>query len=125
MGKNYIMMKLEEVGRFPEDQIAIQRMVVSTHPSSLSYQLSFHQHLLRFFLNQFLLNQFLGTFRDFTDDDDDSFKKDIKSIKSSDQSSDSSSSNSELFDEVKFSSEEMCENGSHECSMDEEESVSR
>ena len=31
-----------------------------------------------------------------------------------------SSSNSELFDGVEFLSEEMCENGSHECSMDEE-----
>ena len=94
-------------------------MVVSTHPSSLFYQLSFHQCLLRFFPNRFL-----GTFRDFADDDDDSFKKDIKSTESSDQSSDSSSSNSELFDEVEFSSEEMCENGSPECSMDEEDSVS-
>ena len=46
VGRNYIMMKLEEVGRVPEDQIAIQRMVVSTCPSSLSYQLSFHQRLL-------------------------------------------------------------------------------
>ena len=63
-------------------------------------------------------------FRDFADDDDDSFKKDIKSIKSSDWSSDSSSSNSEPFDDVEFSLEEMCENGSHECSIDEEESVS-
>ena len=70
------------------------------------------------------MNQFLGTFRDFADDDDDSFEKDSKSIESSDQSSDSSSSNSELFDEVEFSSEEMCENGRPECSMDEEESVS-
>ena len=119
MGRNYITMKLEEAGRVPEDQIAIQRMVVSTHPSLLSYQLSFHQRLLRFFLNRFL-----GTFRDFTDDDDDSFEKDIKSVESSDWSSDSFSSNSELFDEVEFSSEEMCENGSPECSMDEEESVS-
>ena len=56
VGRNYIMIKLEEVKRVPEDQIAIQRMVVS---SSLSYQLLFHQHLLRFFLNRFL-----GTFRD-------------------------------------------------------------
>jgi hypothetical protein len=70
------------------------------------------------------LNQFLGTFRDFADDDDDSFKKDIKNIKSSDQSSDGSSGNSELFDEVEFSSEEMCENGSFECSINEEHSVS-
>ena len=99
-------------------------MVVSTHPSSLFYQLSFHQCLLRFFLNQFLLNQFLGTFRDFADDDDDSFEKDIKSVKSSDRSSDSFSSNSKLFDEVEFSSEEMYENGCPELSMDEEGSVS-
>ena len=104
------MMKLEEVGKVPEDRIAIQRMVVSTCPSSLFYQLSFCQHLLQFFLNRFL-----GTFRDFTNDDD-SFEKDIKGVKSSDRSSDSFSSNSELFDEVEFSSEEMCENGSHECS---------
>ena len=48
-------------------------MVVSTCPSSQFYQLSFHQHLLRFFLNQFL-----ETFRDFADDDDDSFEKEIK-----------------------------------------------
>ena len=95
-------------------------MVVSTRPSSHFYQLSFHQCLLRFFLNQFL-----GRFRDFTDDDDDdSFEKDIKNVEFSDQSSDSSSSNSELFDEVEFSSEEMCENGSPECFMDEENSVS-
>ena len=79
------------------------------------YQISFHQCLLRF-----LLNQFPGTFRDFADDDDDSLEMDIKSIKSSDQSSDSSSSNSEHFDEVEILSEEMCENGSHECSMHEE-----
>ena len=120
VGRNYIMMKLEEVGRVPEDRIAIQRMVVLKCPSSHFYQLSFHQCLFWFFLNQFL-----GTFRDFTDDDDDdSFERDIKSVESSDRSSDSSSSNSELFDEVEFSSEEMCENGSPECSMDEEDSVS-
>ena len=59
-----------------------------------------------------------------TNDDDDPFEKDIKSVKSSDRSSDSSSSNSELFDEVEFSSKDMCENGSPECSMDEEDSVS-
>ena len=93
-------------------------MVVLTCPSSLSYQLSFHQHLLPFFLNQFL-----ETFRDFTDNDDDSFDKDIKSVKSSDWSSDSFSSNSELFD-VELLSEEMCENGTPEPSMDEEGSVS-
>ena len=93
-------------------------MVVSTRPSSQFYQLSFCQCLLRFFLNQFL-----GTFRDFTDDDDDDFEKDIKSIESSDQSSDSFSSNSELFNEVEFSSEEMYENGSPKLSMDEEDSV--
>ena len=63
------------------------------------------------------------TFKDFADDDD-SFEKDIKSIKSSDRSSDSFSSNSELFDEVEFSLEEMYENGGPECSMDEEDSVS-
>ena len=63
------------------------------------------------------MNQFLGTFRDFADDDDDSFEKDIKSVEFSDWSSDSFSSNSELFDEVEFSSEEMCENGSPEYSM--------
>ena len=99
---NYIMMRLEEDERVPEDQIAIQRMVVSTHPSLLFFQLSFHQCLVRFFLNHFL-----GTFRDFTDDDDvdDSFEKDIKS--SSDQLSDSFSSDSELIDQVEFSSEEM------------------
>ena len=112
-------MKLEEVGKVPEDRIAIQRMVVSTRPSSQFYQLSLHQCLLHFFLNRFL-----GTFKDFTDDDDDSFKKDIKSIESSDQSSDSFSSNSELFDEVEFASEEMYENGSPELFMDEEGSVS-
>ena len=119
-----MMVKLEEVGRIPEDRIAIQRMVVSTRPSSQFYQLSFRQRLLRFLLNRFLLNRFLGTFRDFTDDDDDSFEKDIQSVKSSDRSSDSFSSNSELFDEVEFSSEEMCENGTPELSTDEEGSVS-
>ena len=93
-------------------------MVVLTYPSSQFYQLSFHQRLLHFFLNQFL-----GTFRDSTDDDDDSFKKNIKSVKSSDWSSDNFSSNSELFDEVEFSSE-MCESGTPELSMDEESSVS-
>ena len=36
----------------------------------------------------------------------------------------SSSSNSELFDKVGFLSEDMCENGSPECSIDEEDSVS-
>ena len=46
VGRNYIMMKLEEVERVPEDQIASQRMVVLTHPSLLSYQLSFRQCLL-------------------------------------------------------------------------------
>ena len=119
VGRNYMMMKLEEVGKVPEDRIAIQRMMVSTCPSSQFYQLSFRQHLLCFFLNRFL-----GTFRDFADDDDDSFEKDIKSVESSDRSSDSFSSNSELFDEVEFSSEEMYENGCPELSMDEEGSVS-
>ena len=38
-------------------------------------------------LLRFLLNRFLGTFRDFADDDDDSFEKDIKSVESSDRSS--------------------------------------
>ena len=33
VGRNHIMMKLEEVGRVPKDQIAIQKMVVLTHPS--------------------------------------------------------------------------------------------
>ena len=111
--------KLEEVGRISKDRIAIQRMVVSTRPSSQFYQLSFCQRLLRFFLNWFL-----GTFRDFADDDDDSFEKDIQSVKSSDRSSDSFSTNSELFDEVEFLSEEMCESGTFELSMDEEGSVS-
>ena len=89
-------------------------MVVSTRPSSQFYQLSFRQCSLRFFLNQFL-----RTFRDFADDNYDSFEKDIKSVESSDQSSDSFSSNSELFDEVEFLSEEMYENGCPELSMDE------
>ena len=95
MGRNYIKMRLEEVGRVPEDQIAIHRMVVSTHPSPPSFQLSIHQCLLQFFLNHFL-----RTFRDFAADDDDSFDKDIKS--SSDKLSDSFSSDSELFDQVEF-----------------------
>ena len=102
VGRNYIMMKLEEVRRVPEDWIAIQRMVVSSCPSSHFYQLSFRQCLLRFFLNRFL-----ETFRDFADDDDHFFKKDIKSF--SDQLSDSFSSDSELFDQVEFLSEEMWE----------------
>ena len=104
VGRNYIMMRLEEVGQIPKGQIAIQRMVVSTCPSSLSFQLSFCQCLLRFFLNRFILNRFLGTFRDFADDDDDSFETYIKS--SSTQLSDSFSSDSELFDQVEFSSDE-------------------
>ena len=119
VGRNYIMMKLEEVGKVPKDQIAIQRMVVSTCPSSQFYQLSFRQCLLRFFINRFL-----GTFRNFADDNDESFEKDIKSFKSSDRSSDSFSNNSELFDEVEFSSEGMYENGCPELSMDEKGSVS-
>ena len=93
-------------------------MVVSTCPSTQFYQLSFRPRLLHFFLNRFL-----GTFRDFADDDD-FLEKDIKIVKSSDQSSDSFSSNSELFDEVEFSSEEMRESGTPELSMDEESSVS-
>ena len=63
-------------------------------------------------------------FRSFADDDDDFLEKDIKNVKSSDRSSDSFSSNSELFDEVEFLTEEMCENGTPELSMDEEGSVS-
>ena len=107
------MMRLEEVGKVPEDQIAIQRMVVSTCPSLLSFQLSFHQCLLRFFLNHFL-----GIFRDFTDDDDDdSFKRDIKS--SSDQLSDSFSSDSDYLIRWSFH-HRRCENGCHGCSMGEE-----
>jgi hypothetical protein len=102
MGRNYIMMGLEEVGRVPEDQIAIQRMVVSTFPSLLSFQLCFHQWLLWFFLNCFL-----GTFRDFADDDDHFLKKVIKFP--SDQLSDSFSSDSEPFEQVEFLSEEMWE----------------
>jgi hypothetical protein len=88
MGRNYIMMRLEEVGKVPEDQIAILRMTCLSPPS---FQLSFHQCLLLFFLNHFL-----GTFRDFTDDDDHSFERGIKC--SSDQLSDIFSSDSELFD---------------------------
>ena len=63
VGRNYMMMKLEEVGKVPKDRVGIQRMVVSTRPSTQFYQLSFRQCLLRFFLNRFL-----GTFRDFADD---------------------------------------------------------
>ena len=33
VGRNYIMMRLDEVGRVSEVQIAIQRMVFLTHPS--------------------------------------------------------------------------------------------
>ena len=102
VGKNYIMMRLEEVGRVPEDWIVIRRIVVFTCPFPLSFQMSFHQHLLQFFLNHFL-----GTFRDIADNDDHSFEKDIKS--SSDQLSDSFNSNSELFDQVEFPSEDMWE----------------
>ena len=46
VGRNYIMMKLEEVGRVLEDRLAIQRMVVLTWPSLHFYQLFFHQCLL-------------------------------------------------------------------------------
>jgi hypothetical protein len=74
--------------------------------------------LLRFFLNRFL-----GTFRDFADDDDDFLEMDIKTVKSFDRSSDSFSSNSELFD-VEFLPGEMCESGTPELSMDEGGSVS-
>ena len=91
MGWSYIMMRPEEVGKVPENQIDILRMVVLTCPSPPSFQLSIHQCLLLFFLNHFL-----ETFRDFTDDDDHSFERDIKC--SSDQLSDIFSSDSELFD---------------------------
>ena len=85
------MMRLEEVGKVPEDQIDILRMVVLTCTCPPSFQLSFHQCLLLSFLNHFL-----GTFRDFTDDDDHFFERDIKC--SLDQLSDIFSSDSELFD---------------------------
>ena len=39
VGRNYMMMKFEEVGRVPKDQVAIQRMAVSTCPSSQFYLL--------------------------------------------------------------------------------------
>ena len=68
----------DQLGRIPEDQIAIQRIVVSACLSLLSYQLSFHQCLFQFFLNQFFLHQFMETFRYFNDNDNDFFEKNIK-----------------------------------------------
>ena len=45
VGRNYVMLELKAVGKVSEGPVAVQRMVVSTSPSSISFQLSFHHHL--------------------------------------------------------------------------------
>jgi hypothetical protein len=50
LGKNFVMLKLEEVGKVSDNWVPIHRMMVSTHPSPETYQLSFHQCLHFVFL---------------------------------------------------------------------------
>ena len=101
LGRNYIMMRLKEVGEIPKDQVAIRRMVVSTCPSPETFQLSFRQRLCLFFLWFFLEN-----YRDFADDDKELLDGIVESVVGSGQLTDSSSGGSELFDEVDLLFEE-------------------
>jgi len=93
VGRNYVMLELKEVGRVLKGQVAVQRMVVSTSPSSISFQLSFRHRLFLYFFKRFL-----KTFKDFADEEQ--MKGD------EDEFTDSASGGSELF-EVPSSSVEI------------------
>ena len=95
VGRNYIMLELKEVGKVLKGQVAVQSMVVSTSPSSISFQLSFHHRLFLYFFKHFL-----KTFKDFTNEEQMNMKGD------EDEFTDSASGGSELF-EVPSSSVEI------------------
>jgi hypothetical protein len=73
------MMRLEEVGEGPGGLVAICMIVVSTCPSSKTFQLSFLQCLHLFFLWFFLKN-----YRDFADDDKKLLDRIVESVADSD-----------------------------------------
>jgi hypothetical protein len=62
IGKNYVMMKLEEFGRNLEGEAPIHRMVVSAHPTK-TWIVALH------FLGSFFFKRFLGLMKDFMDED--------------------------------------------------------
>jgi hypothetical protein len=93
VGRNYVMLELKEVGKVLKGQVAVQRMVVSTSPSSISFQLSFRHRLFLYFFKRFL-----KTFKDFADEEQ------MKG--NEDEFTDSASGGSELF-EVPSSSVEI------------------
>jgi hypothetical protein len=62
IGKNYVMMKLEELGRNLEGEAPICRMVVSACPTE-TWIVALH------FLGSFFLKRFLGLMKDFLDED--------------------------------------------------------
>jgi hypothetical protein len=117
LGKNFIMMKLEEVGKVPDSWVPICRMMVSMHPSPETYQLSFRQCLCLFFLKFFLKN-----YKDFTDDDEEPSDTIAGSAEASNQTSKGSSGEFGLFDEVDLSLVEMVEAESDSGSTEVEES---
>ena len=62
LGKNYIMMKVQELGGILEGETVIQRMVVSSPPTSLWLV------LLQLFVSH-LFKPVLGSMIDFVDED--------------------------------------------------------
>jgi hypothetical protein len=61
-GKNYVMMKLEELGRNLEGEAPIRRMVVSARPNE-PWLAALH------FIGSFFFKKFLGSMKDFMDED--------------------------------------------------------
>ena len=65
IGRNYVMMKLEELGRNCEGEPPIICMVVSAHPNK-TWLVALQ------FVSSFLFKRFLGSMRDFMDEDETS-----------------------------------------------------
>src|SRR6202453_5347369 len=62
LGKNYVMMKVQELGGILEGETVIQRMVISSPPTSLWLV------LLQVFVSR-LFRPILGSMKDFVDED--------------------------------------------------------
>ena len=62
IGRNYVMMKLEELGRNCEGEPPIIHMVVSAHPNK-TWLVTLQ------FVSSFLFKRFFGLMRDFMDED--------------------------------------------------------
>ena len=62
LGRNYVMMRVQELGGILEGETAIQRMVVSSPPTSLWLV------LLQLFVSR-LFKPVLGSMNDFVDED--------------------------------------------------------